>query len=191
MDAGMELRTNVGVSIERTRPFGGAFSIKGVFHIRCLDGEGVEKWRTVAHNMPTTQGLDYMLNAGFHNATVVATWRILLMNGASPANVAGDTYASHAGWTEFTSYNEAARPDWNEGASSGGTISSSTTSDFTINSSGTVGGIATVSVNTKGDTTTAGGVLWATARFPTPQSVVSSDVLKINYSITASSTDTL
>ena len=104
-----------------------------------------------------------------------------------PTLAAGDTYASHAGWSYLTAYDEATRPAWDPVASTAQSSSNSTTVDFTMNASNSVHGIALVSLSTKGDSTSgANNVLWATGAFPGGnQAVVASDVLKITYTVNA------
>jgi hypothetical protein len=154
---------------------------RGSFVVQCFDSLGNLKWSEANHNQIKNAGLDYALNTCFHGSAAITTWYIGLITAGGTITTAGDTMSSHAGWTESTAYSDATRREWTEGASSGGVITSSSTSDFNINATATIGGIFVTSDNTKSGTT---GTLWSTAAFATDQSVSSGDVLKVSYTIT-------
>lgn len=114
-------------------------------------------------NGATTQGMNHLLDVGFRNQTATATWYVTIINNAAFTAVSvADTAASHAGWAEWTGYNESVRQTWSPAAASAGSVANSTAMTFTNNSgsSVTIRGVAVFSVNTKGATT---GILWATA----------------------------
>lgn len=114
-------------------------------------------------NGATTQGMNYLLDAGFRAQAAVTTWYATIINNAAYSAVAvGDTAASHAGWAEWTGYNESVRQTWSPAAAAAGSIANSTAMTFTNNSgsSVTIRGVALFSTNTKGAGT---GILWATA----------------------------
>jgi len=106
--------------------------------------------------------------------------------GAAASNnpAAGDTSASHAGWTEVTAYSQATRP--------AAVFAAATTADpsvisnsgspavYSINGTTTVGGAFLISNNTKGGTT---GVLFSAADFQSPgdRSVASGDTINVTY----------
>lgn len=134
-------------------------------------------------NAITNEGLDYCLDVTFHNDSPIATWYVgLVDNTGGPNPVAGDTMASHSGWTEWQSYSEGNRQEWTEGAASSQSITNGTSVDFTMSANGTLWGIFIVSQNTKGGTT---GTLWSTANFTGLLGVSSSNVVKVTYTVNA------
>jgi hypothetical protein len=136
-----------------------------------------KKWEKVQKNLVPTAGLNHINDVVFHGSTQVATWYFGLL-AASPTPAAGDTMSSHVGWTEFTAYDEATRPEWTEGAASGGSTTNSSTVDFTCSTdSSTVAGGFITSNNTKSGTT---GTLISVAAFSGGnQALDDGDVLKV------------
>lgn len=162
------------------------FAIGGVYTVTCHDAAGNLKWTEIAHNQVKNGGLDHMLGVVFKAGTAVTTWYIGLITAGGTTTTAGDTMASHAGWTEFVNYSGTDRIAWDEGTPSGGVVTSTTTSDFTIDSGGgTVMGIFITSAQAQSPGNT--GTLWSTADFATSQLVANSDVLKVTYTLTATS----
>ena len=151
--------------------------------VQCFDKDGNLKWEEDIRNGITDEGIEYLLGLGFRNSpTTITPWYIgLVDNSGFSAFAAADTMSSHTGWTEFVNYSEATRPEWTADAPASRATTNSTTVDFTINGvGGTVKGIFITSVNTKSGTT---GTLWSTAAFSSAATVVSSDTLKITYTI--------
>ena len=157
----------------------------GVFTVQCFDSEGNLKWSEENHNLVVNVGLKDMNDKYFTGSAYTAAWYIGLY-GAAASNdpAAGDTMASHAGWTEVTAYSQATRP--------AATFAAATTADpsvitnsasvavFSINGTTTVGGAFLTSNNTKGGTT---GILFSASDFAAPgdRSVVSGDVINCTY----------
>lgn len=73
---------------------------EGVWEFVCRDKHGRIKWVERARNLITDQGINHALNVVFDEETPVTEWYILLKNAGTVA--AGDTLASHTGWTENT-----------------------------------------------------------------------------------------
>lgn len=157
----------------------------GVFKITCHDADGNLKWEAESHNLVVNVGLKDMNEKYFTGSSYTAAWYIGLYGAASTNNpAAGDTAASHAGWTEVTAYSNATRP--------AATFGTSTTADpsvisnsgspaaFSINGTTTVGGAFLISNSTKGGTT---GTLFSAADFASPgdRSVASGDTLNVTY----------
>lgn len=134
-------------------------------------------------NLVVNQGKNDILGVYFHDGTQTASssWfmGLISLTGYS-AIAAGDTAASHAGWTEFTGYSETTRQLWGQGAASSQSITNSTPATFTINASGTVKGAFIISNSTKGGTT---GTLWAAALFSADVPVNNGDQLKVTYTL--------
>lgn len=136
-------------------------------------------------NLIPTEGLNYMLGTSLTGVAQSSTWYIALFEG-NYTPVAGVTAATFpADATECTAYTEASRVTWTPGAISGGSVSNTASKAvFTMNATKTVYGIAQTSVATKSATT---GTLISVARFSVAKSVVSTDVLNVTSTLTATS----
>lgn len=157
----------------------------GVFTVQCFDKDGQLKWSASTPNLVVNVGLKDMNEKYFSGSSYSATWYLGLYGAASSNNpAAGDTMASHSGWTEVTAYSESTRPQCVFGTATTADPSvisnSSSVAVFSINGSTTVGGAFLTSNNTKGGTT---GILFSAADFQAPgdRSVVSGDVLNVTY----------
>lgn len=164
-----------------------AMKAAGCFEIVCRDKNGKEKWRDIARNLVVNAGLDYLLDAGLSGAAPITSWFLGLADG-TPTPAAGDTMASHAGWTEVTAYDEAARQAWSEaGVSAQSITNSASPAVFTVSANGTtIGGLFLTSVNTKGGST---GTLYSVAAFSAGDKLLDdNDTLTVTYttSLTAS-----
>lgn len=135
----------------------------------------------------TTAGINNLFNVYFGATSKASAWYLgLIASSGYSALSAADTISSHAGWTEETSnYSQTNRPTWTPASASGGSVSNSSSVDFTITGSVTVKGIFVVNENTKGGTT---GTLWATALFTSgDQALVIGQTLKVTYICSGSS----
>lgn len=166
--------------------------VRGVFH--------VEHWRAgkligkyEVPNLIVNQGKNKLLDVMFHAVTQITTWYLGLVDGAgSPTVAAGDTYAQingTNGWDEFTSYDEATRQEWTEGAAASQSITNASPVVFTISATGTVYGLFLVgggtAPSTKGDNA-GGGTLWNAVQFTSGSvAVVDNDQLKVTYTVNA------
>jgi hypothetical protein len=139
--------------------------------------------RYLIKNGITNVGKDYVLNVAFNSATQIAntSWYIgLIDNAGFTALAAADTMASHAGWTEWTSYSETTRQAWGSVTSTAQSTGNATPASFTINANGTLYGMFITSNNTKGGTT---GTLWSTGGFSSTVPVSTSDVFRATYNL--------
>jgi len=157
----------------------------GVFTVQCFDAEGNLKWSEEKHNLVVNVGLKDMNDKYFSGSAYTAGWFLGLYGAASSNNpAAGDTMASHAGWTEVTDYTEATRPACTFGAATTADPSvisnSASVAVFSIDDTVTVGGAFLTSNSTKGGTT---GTLFSAADFQSPgdRSVVNGDVINVTY----------
>lgn len=158
----------------------------GVFHVQCFDQEGNLKWESKSHNLVVNTGLKDMNDKYFSGSTYTATWYLGLITGPASGTtfIAGDTAATHTGWTENTSYSQATRPQVTFGAATTADPSvisnSASPSVFSINGTATIAGAFLISNNTKGGTT---GILFSESDFQAPgdRSVVSGDTLNVTY----------
>ena len=75
----------------------------GVFTVTCVGADGKEKWSDTFHNLVVNQGLQDMNSKYFVGAGYTAAWFLGLVQGPGSGTTfaAGDTLASHAGWTEL------------------------------------------------------------------------------------------
>jgi hypothetical protein len=173
----------IGASVTVNNSVSASMMAGGVYHVQCFDKDGNLKWEDKAHNLVVNQGLKDMNDKYFSGAAYTAAWYLGLVTGPGSGTTfaAGDTLASHAGWTEFTNYSG------NRGAV---TFGAATTADpsvitnpspvqFTITGAGgTVAGafLASVSSGTS-------GILFSESDFQSPgdRAVVSGDVLNVTY----------
>jgi hypothetical protein len=93
--------------------------------------------------------------------------------------VAGDTLASHSGWTESTPYS-GNRPTITFGTTSSTWSNTATAVSFTINATATVAGAFITTVNTG-----TSGVLYCASDFSGSRSVVSGDTLNVTATVAA------
>jgi hypothetical protein len=99
----------------------------------------------------TTEGCNHVNDVVLRSATQVPTWYVGLILDP-PSLSAADTLASHAGWTEVTTYAETARPTLVPGASSAGQSDAAPVT-FTMTVAKDVAGYFIASNSTKGGTT--------------------------------------
>jgi hypothetical protein len=165
-------------------PRGQLLNLRGVYvadHFRA----GLLHARYVIKNDITNEGKNTLFDVMFNTATQIAnnSWFIaLISNSGYSALAAADTMASHAGWTEFTTYTEANRVAWGSGTSASQSVTNATPATFTISGSGTLKGIFVTSNSTKSGTS---GKLWSTALFSADVPVVNGDEIKITYTLNA------
>jgi hypothetical protein len=156
----------------------------GVYRIECVGADGVAKWSEEIHNLVVNEGLQDMNTKYFKGSAYTAAWYVGLITGPGSGTTiaAGDTLASHAGWTEFTAYTG------NRKAVTFGTATtadpsvidnSASPSSFSISApGGTVAGAFLTSVATG-----TSGVLFSASDFQSPgdRAVVSGDTLNVTY----------
>jgi hypothetical protein len=159
-------------------------SAGGVYTIQCVGADGQVKWEQNTPNLVVNQGLQNMNTTYFNSGTQVTTWYVGLITGPGSGTTiaAGDTLASHAGWTEFSNYSG------NRKAAVFGTATTADPSVITNTASpaqfsisgagGTVAGAFLASVATG-----TSGVLFSASDFQSPgdRVVVSGDTLVVTY----------
>jgi hypothetical protein len=148
------------------------------------DGEVIDSWEQA--NTIVEQGLTYKTAAALLDGTKIAAWYVIPISG-TPTIIAGNTYATHAGWTEVEAYDESTRRAWTGVAGSpGAATNAASRAEFTISSGGaTIGGVALVgggsAATTKGDTA-GGGTLFSAAAFTGGNRTLSeADVLRVTW----------
>lgn len=175
----------IGAMLTRSASADGHVQAGGVFALECRDANGNLKWSDAMHNLVVNVGLQDMNAKYFSGSSYTAAWYIGLY-GAAASNTpaAGDTAASHAGWTEVVPYSNATRPACTFGTASTADPSVITNTAapaaFTINATATVGGAFLISNSTKSGTT---GILFSASDFAAPgdRVVASGDVLNVTY----------
>jgi hypothetical protein len=157
----------------------------GVFTVQCFDKDGNLKWEAEKHNLVVNVGLKDMNEKYFTGSGYTAGWFLGLYGDGSTNNpAAGDTMASHAGWTEITAYSQANRPACVFGTATTADPSvisnANSVAVFSMNGTATVGGAFLTSDNTKGGTT---GILFSAGDFQAPgdRAVVDGDTLNVSY----------
>ena len=177
----------VGSAITKALQAGETASAKGVYTMQCFDKDGNLKWEAECPNLVVNEGLQDMNNKYFLGSAYTATWYIgLYGSGASNSPAAGDTMASHAGWTEVVPYSQATLPACTFATPTTANPSVATNSAspavYSINATSTVGGAFLVSDNTKSGST---GTLYSASDFTSPgdRSVVSGDTLNVTYTL--------
>lgn len=135
------------------------------------------------HNIVVNEGLDAFLDVHLSGGTQITSWFLGLTTG-TPTFAAGDTLASHAGWTEFQDYDEAARVAWTDGGVSGQSVDNSgSVATFTSSSdANTAGGAFLASDNTKGGTT---GTLQAGAAFGSDKTLDTGETIDVTATFTS------
>ena len=159
----------------------------GQFNFECIGADGKVKWTGSVPNLVVNTGLAYMAGTALTSVAQVTSWFIGLYGaGASNTPAAGDTMASHAGWTEVVPYSNANRVAAVFVTATTANPSVATTSaspaSFSINATSTVGGAFLTTSNTKSGTT---GTLFSASDFTSPgdRSVVSGDTLNVSYTL--------
>ena len=159
----------------------------GVYHVQCHDKDGNLKWSAESKNLVVSAGLQYMAGTGLTSVTQITTWYLGLITGPGSGTtfIAGDTMATHAGWTEYVNYSNATRVTATFATATTATPSVVTNTAspavFTINGAGgVVAGAFLTSGSAKSGTT---GTLFSEADFGAPgdRTVVSGDTLSVTY----------
>lgn len=173
-----------------TNPASGeAVGAGGVYTVECVGADGQVKWSDTFHNLVMNGGLANMNGVFFASGTQSTTWYLGLVTGpgSGTSYAAGDTLASHAGWTENTDYS---------GARKAVTFGSATTANpSVITNSGSpsafsITGTATIAgaflCNAASGTS---GVLFSAGDFTGgDKSVTSGDTLNVSYTFSLSAT---
>lgn len=146
--------------------------------------DGALKWTDEFDNLVVTAGLNDSLDKHFKGSSYSAAWYVGV-TGASPTFAAGDTMASHAGWTEVEAYDEATRPALTLGSVSAGSVDNSASkARFTVATNGTaIGGAFIATNNTRGGST---GTLYGGGAFSAGNKTLDNgDTLDVTVTLTA------
>lgn len=137
-------------------------------------------------NLVPTAGLNDVLDKYWAGSAYTAAWYMGLINDTSYTGiVAGDTMASHAGWTEDANYASATRPAVSFSAASGGVKATSATVNFSMNATTNLKGAFVASNSTKSGTT---GILSSAGLFIQGDwAQINGNTLQVSFSSTLTS----
>lgn len=174
--------------------------IEGHYHVVCHDADGNIKWEEKFPNLVNAVGKELMLDTLLSGSSYTTVGPFLgLISGASPIFSAGDTMASHAGWTEFINYTvggSAVRGTavFGSATSTGSsptnvTTKTATAITYTITGGGgTVGGCFLVTGSGASSTqNNTSGTLYSAGAFSTAKITTAGDTVSVTYSTTATS----
>jgi len=154
--------------------------VTSTWETTCTDRKGKIKWRDKSTNLVVTTGLNALLDNTFRASGYTAAWSVGLKGTGTVA--AGDTMASHAGWSEITAYSESTRQTLTLAAASAGSATNSASKAvFNVNGSATVDGYFVTTSSTKSGTT---GTLYNAVTFSGgSRSVSSGDILSVTVTL--------
>jgi hypothetical protein len=171
-----ELEMNMGIR--------NVVKAKTIYKVECFGKDGKLKWTEEFENTVVTAGLNVLLDATFKTGIAVPTWYVGLKDSAAGV-VAGDTMASHAGWTESTDYGDpfSARPAFTPGTIAAGSVDNSASKAvFAIDD--TVDIYGAFLCDDDGSLALDTGTLYGAGDFSTPRSVISGDTLNVTVTLT-------
>ncbi|CAN5262597.1 hypothetical protein BH10PLA2_BH10PLA2_00590 [soil metagenome] len=150
---------------------------KFTYDVQCIGPDGQEKWREVIENTVTTVGKTDIIDKYFKGSAYTAAFYLGLKGAGSVS--AGDTLASHSGWTEVTPYS-GNRPAITFGSTSAGS-NTATAVSYTTNATYTVAGAFVATVNTG-----TSGTLYSAGDFAVARSGGSGDTINVTLTVSAS-----
>lgn len=157
-------------------------AFRGRWQVVCKDRHGREKWSEDITNKIPTAGLNHILSIVLAAGTQITAWYVGLKDSGSV--VAGDTLASHGGWTEDANYS-GNRKAFTPGAAAAGSIDNSASkASFAITGTTTLYGAFLASAASG-----SSGTLLAAVDFSSSRAVVSGDTVTVQYTLTATSSN--
>lgn len=147
-------------------------------------GRLIDQWKQ--GNITTDEGLDAFLNIMFGTVAKITPWYIGVFE-SDTTPLAAHTYAV-PGYTECVAYTEGARVEFIDVPAASQIMSNvASKAIFTFNATKTIYGAALVGGGSAPSDNTdkvGGGTLFASSKFGTSKSVVSTDVLLVTCTIT-------
>ena len=173
-----------------TRPgLGESVGAGGVYTVTCVGADGVEKWSDTFHNLVMNGGLANMNGVYFAASTQSTTWYLGLVTGpgSGTSYAAGDTLASHAGWTENTDYSGNRKAvTFGSATTANPSVISNSASPTSFSMSGTATIAGAFLCNVASGTS---GVLFSAGDFTGgDKSVASGDTLNVTYTFSLTAT---
>ena len=166
-----------------------AMEAHGRYTVTCIGKNGKKKWTEEFDNLVTTQGKNFLLDWGLAGTATAVAVRMSFITSGTP--VVGDTYASHAGFTELGSGVIAARGTPSFSAASAGVKQTASAVSAAVIGTGTVTGVAitvapaaVTTLGTVGDTAQGSAFLYSAGLFGSSKSVSNGDTLNVTYSTT-------
>lgn len=181
----MKIADAVAGTIGRGSEGNESMELHGIYHVTCIGPDGTVKWEDDIKNLVTTVGKNHALDTELAGSAYTAAWYIGLISSVSYTTgpAAGDTMASHGGWTEDATYSNATRVAPAFAAASAGSKATSSAAAFTINGTATIKGCFMNSVSTKSGTT---GTLFSAGLFSGgDKAVANGDTLNVSYTLSA------
>ena len=176
---------SVASSVAQFKGFNEGARGGGTFHFQCFDKDGNLKWEDSAKNIVVNTGLQDMNTKYFKGVTYSAAWYIGLVEGPASGNTyaAGDTLASHSGWTEDTNYSGGNRATATFGTATTADPSvidnSGSVAVFNITGTTTVAGAFLTNIQANNNNT---GLLFSVSNFTGgDRSVINGDTLNVTY----------
>jgi hypothetical protein len=161
----------------------------GMYTVECVGADGKVKWTDTFPNLVVNQGVQDMNAQYFKGATYTASPFLGLITGPGSGTTfaAGNTLASHIGWTESTAYagsRKAVVFGTATTANPSVTTNSASPASFAMNATATIAGafLCTVSSGTS-------GVLFSAGDFTGGDKFVDSgDTLNVTYTFSLTAT---
>ena len=175
-------------SVVSNKALDNTIAVANYYHVECYDGAGNFKWKETIKNLVTTEGLNYIMNAGFKSGAQIATWYVGLKDTGAPAANDSSANIGAQAWTEYTEYNAANRAALTLGSVTAGVVSNTgSVASFTIASPAPdVYGVFIVDDNTKGGQSPA-TVLYGVGDFTGAKVVDPNDTLNVTVTLSAAS----
>lgn len=156
----------------------------GIFTIKCFGQDGNLKWEEKNPNLVVNVGLQDMNSKYFAGSAYTAAWYLGLITGPGSGTTidAGDSLASHIGWTEYTNYSGNRKSLTFAAATLADpsvVTNSSSPNSFVITApGGTIAGAFLTSA-----VTGTSGILFSASDFQSPgdRAVVAGDTLSVTY----------
>ena len=161
----------------------------GVFTVTCHGSDGQFKWSDSFHNLVVNEGLQDMNSKYFKGSGYTAAWYLGLVTGPGSGTTyaAGNTLATHAGWTENTAYTTTG----GAGVRAAVTFGTATTADPSVIANTASPSVFTMTSNAQtiagaflaSSSSGTSGVLFSAGDFTGGDKVVDSgDSLSVTYS---------
>ena len=173
-----------------TRPgLGETVGAGGVYTVECVGPDGQVKWADSFHNLVMNAGLANMNGVYLGTGAQSPTWYLGLVTGPASGTTyaAADTLASHAGWTENTTYTGDRKAVVFGAATTANPsviTNSASPSSFSMNGTTTIAGAFLCSVGTG-----TSGVLFSAGDFTAgDKSVAAGDTLNVTYTFSLTAT---
>jgi hypothetical protein len=185
-------KAHTDASVIRGASIAELMNARGVYTFECFDKDGNFKWRDTIENVVATVGKNQVLDAALAGAAYTVTGPFMgLISSVSYTTgpAAGDTMASHGGWTEAGATNAPTytvpRKTAAWAAASAGAKALSAALQFAITGSGTIkGSFMVFGAGAVATVDSTAGVLLSAGLFSGGDKIVANgDTLNVSYSL--------